>query len=332
MTDVAAMNREPRVKQARERVIAVSRILNEADVIEPFVRHHAALVDLHIVLDNGSTDGTVEILRALHLEGLKLQVYQSVTSIFFEQTDNTALYKLAVNEGADWVLFLDADELFVASGDDDPREYLASLSREIICVRMPSFRYAPPVETAGSHPFSQLRARHPNPEMYKIAARAVERSRLLVSAGNHHVWIDGNPDWGFEQGKLWLAHVPERAPLQSAIKAILSRLKPTATGAKCAARFGIYWLDDYEALKNDARGWLNAWRDRTSGGNTEQIPIRYRGGVLRYTVEPDALARMISIFATQSELLARSHGGIVERNAAIGHELTKQASSVSRLF
>ncbi len=60
------------------RVVGVSRVLDEADVIEPFIRHHAALLDLPIVLDNGSSDGTVEILRALHEEGVALQVYQTV--------------------------------------------------------------------------------------------------------------------------------------------------------------------------------------------------------------------------------------------------------------
>lgn len=187
------------------------------------------------------------------------------------QADNTALYRLAAKEHADWVLFLDADELLLASEAGDPQGYLSSLPQEAICVRLASFRYAPPDETTCANPFEGLRARHPVPETYKIAARAVERSRLLVSAGNHYASIDGSPTVGIEQDRLWLAHVPERGSLQAATKAILSRLKPAATGSN-AATYGVHRLDDHVALKTDARAWLNPWPSRTSRGFSQQVP------------------------------------------------------------
>ena len=45
------------------RIVAITRVLDEADIIEAFVRHTAAYVQHHIFVDNGSIDGTVEILR-----------------------------------------------------------------------------------------------------------------------------------------------------------------------------------------------------------------------------------------------------------------------------
>ena len=50
------------------RLTAVTRVLNEEDIIEPFIRHHAAFVEAHILLDNGSGDRTLEILAALRRE------------------------------------------------------------------------------------------------------------------------------------------------------------------------------------------------------------------------------------------------------------------------
>ncbi|MDE2446855.1 MAG: glycosyltransferase family 2 protein, partial [Alphaproteobacteria bacterium] len=44
---------------------AISMVRNEQDIIEPFVRHNSALVDLLFVLDNCSTDHTRQILREL---------------------------------------------------------------------------------------------------------------------------------------------------------------------------------------------------------------------------------------------------------------------------
>ena len=59
------------------RLVAVTRIRNEDDIVEAFARHHAALVDHHVFLDNGSADGTLAILAALHRDGLPLTVLQT---------------------------------------------------------------------------------------------------------------------------------------------------------------------------------------------------------------------------------------------------------------
>ena len=59
------------------RLVAISRILNEADIVEAFVRHTSTLVDHHILLDNGSTDATLNIQSALHGEGLSIEVHHS---------------------------------------------------------------------------------------------------------------------------------------------------------------------------------------------------------------------------------------------------------------
>src|SRR5271157_5406542 len=100
-------------------LVAVTRILNEDDIVEAFVRHHAPMLVHHIFLDNGSTDRTVEILRALKDEGLSITVFQNGSVYFFEETHNTLLYRLAVQEcGADWVVFLDCDEFVDARGQE----------------------------------------------------------------------------------------------------------------------------------------------------------------------------------------------------------------------
>ena len=59
-------------------IVAVTRTLNEDDIVEPLIRHHAALVNHHIVLDNGSVDRTLDILHALREEGLSLTILQTI--------------------------------------------------------------------------------------------------------------------------------------------------------------------------------------------------------------------------------------------------------------
>src|SRR5689334_11600069 len=95
------------------RIVAVSRILDEADIIEAFIRHTADIVDHHIVLDNGSRDGTLEILKNLSQEGLNLSIYSTPSICFSERNLNNWLFRQAVdNHNADWIACLDGDEFY----------------------------------------------------------------------------------------------------------------------------------------------------------------------------------------------------------------------------
>lgn len=313
------------------RVVGVSRVLDEADIIEPFIRHHAALLDLHIVLDNGSSDGTVEILRALHGEGIALQVYQTQSPIFLEQAYNTGLYRLALGEGADWVMFLDTDELLTMRAAPRPHDLLRLVPDGLPCLRVSAFRYARPAPEPGQHPFTALRRRGRDQEMPKIVVRRLEPVRVSIYAGNHFAFIDGREDNGLPQDRMLLAHVPDRSPLQVARRIIQGRIKPIASGAAAAAHFSTHRVADFEALKTDARAWLDRLETVEPPGAILD-PAPYLGGPLRYTASPDELARLLSRLAVDLETLARSHGDILDSKRLIKREMQRKGSQIRRLF
>ena len=58
------------------RLVAITCVKNEIDIVEAFVRHTLALVDHLVVLDNGSQDGTGDVLQALAKEGLPLEIVE----------------------------------------------------------------------------------------------------------------------------------------------------------------------------------------------------------------------------------------------------------------
>jgi hypothetical protein len=92
------------------RLVGVTMVRNEADIIEAFVRHNLAIVDAIAVVDHGSVDGTSEILHALAAEGVALTIESDAT---LEQRQPEVLTRLARAEfarGADVVFPLDADE------------------------------------------------------------------------------------------------------------------------------------------------------------------------------------------------------------------------------
>ena len=97
------------------RLVAVTRIRNEDDIVEAFVRHHAAMVDHHVFLDNGSNDRTVEILKSLRTEGVGVSIFSNRSPVFVEVAQNTHLLRHALALGADWVLHLDCDVPSIAA-------------------------------------------------------------------------------------------------------------------------------------------------------------------------------------------------------------------------
>ena len=99
------------------RLIAVSIVKNEADIIEAFVRHTLAWVDHHLVFDHASTDGTRQILGVLQAEGLPLTLFTDDALGNLQQTRSNHLTRLAAEQyAADWILPLDADEILSGPG------------------------------------------------------------------------------------------------------------------------------------------------------------------------------------------------------------------------
>lgn len=99
-------------------------VRDEADVIEAMVRHHFAQgVDVMLVTDNGSADGTREILQSLADEDPRLLVADD--PVHRKQQGETVTRmarEAAVVHGADWVINADADEFWLAEGGGTVRE------------------------------------------------------------------------------------------------------------------------------------------------------------------------------------------------------------------
>ncbi len=97
-----------------------------------------------------------------------------------------------------------------------------------------------------------------------------------------------------------------------------------------AASFGYHRAADFEALKRDPARWLQQTEAVPAEGIDD--PVRYLGGALRFTGAVDELSRLISIVTAQAELLARSHGSILDRKRLLRRELMQKGSEVRRLF
>lgn len=111
------------------KIISITTVKNEADIIESFIRYHLNIVDEMIILNNGSTDDTNYILNQLLAEKLPITVIDDKDKYFKPVQKMNFLLKKAIQEfGADIVCPIDVDE-FITSDTGNPRDFIEQIDQ-----------------------------------------------------------------------------------------------------------------------------------------------------------------------------------------------------------
>jgi hypothetical protein len=202
------------------KLAVVSMVRNEADVIESFVRHHAAVVDEFLIADHRSEDGTGELLRALAGEGLPLRIYEERSLVQRQNDVLTGLMRRAARR-AHWVLPLDADEFLVALGPEDARDVLSFLpqTRPISVLHRTYVPRSSDRHEGRASPLARItyrRRTEPFPWSKTIVPRSVALdTRFRLQQGNHALErASGRALPSTPEHRLALAHFPVRSPDQ----------------------------------------------------------------------------------------------------------------------
>ncbi len=230
------------------RLVAVSMVKNEADIIEQFVRHTLRFVDALFILENQSVDGTREILCDLQREGLPIVIFDDPVFRWLQSQKVTALARNVCEYTApDFLFVLDADEFISAPSREALERDLRALPPGAHGL-MPWQTYLYADESIDPDPIRRMtrRRRVERPAYYKavIAAGAVNPQDLIVPAGNHDVrQIDRGDGSGqtvvsapcYVLASAQLAHYPIRSEAQTVARALCGWLAYLAKDPDSAA-------------------------------------------------------------------------------------------------
>lgn len=156
---------------------------DEADIVGTNIRHHMALgLSGFVVFDNMSRDGTGDIARSLDAK-----VFLDEEVAFRQHEKNRRMTEIAVGFGAEWVLTVDADELWHPTRDMSIPEAIASLPDGTDAMRALSFDHmcCELDDESETDPVLRMRWRRNRPGVGKVAHRCLPGA---------HAW-GGNEGW-----------------------------------------------------------------------------------------------------------------------------------------
>ncbi len=305
-------------------IVAVTRILNEDDIVEAFVRHHATMADHHIFLDNGSTDNTLIILRALKDEGFNLSVLQNRAPFFAQVNYNTALFRNArAVFSADWVLFLDTDEFVdTRQAGKSFTELIAAVPEETDCLGLPSLTY---FDLAHDDPEELIvpqrmgsRERTPQEPVSKLFVRGrLADAGVIIDAGQHRALLGGEPIAPYTGHGMVLGHYYRRSAWQEMGKSVLGYLKVVAGPQEERDKNrSAHYRGVFTKLRDEPEDLFDQAFLHPSYAERDMIddPSPYLGGPLRYTQASDPAMKVVRVLLTYAEQLAQSHAGFIDMN------------------
>lgn len=211
------------------KIVSITQVKNESDIIESFIRYHLNIVDEMIILDR-SSDETSTIINNLINENLPIILIKDNDLYFTQDIKMNNLLNKALNEhDADLVLILDVDEFITTTTQVNPRKVLESINpNNYYLVRW--ITYIPTSYDDYHIKFIPQRITHVRDESleeyYKVIVpkEIVKNYDVKVAMGNHDLIFKNNNGLNLvnKDLNLKIAHFPLRSKEQCISKICLS--------------------------------------------------------------------------------------------------------------
>ncbi len=261
------------------RLIGITMVRNEVDVIEGFVRHNLGVLDSLSIVDHGSFDGTSEVLAKLADEGLPLKLTYDADPAYRQSQTMTRLARQALtSDAADYVFPLDGDEFLKLESRPALERALAAVPAGMHAA-MHWLTYVPDAfgDEAGfgpGHLWWRLKSERHMLVKVIVGRALLDRPTDAIAMGNHAVLSGAawsvQPHARLPQQVVALAHCPVRSRAQFEAKVIVGYLANVAS-RPTERRLARHWRELYNELR--AGAILNDERLREIASNYG-LPIK----------------------------------------------------------
>jgi hypothetical protein len=263
------------------RIIGLSVVKNEGDVIEAMVRHNLAHLDHLHVVDNGSTDRTRDILSALEEEGLSVTHELNDALQHIQASILTDLVNARFD--GDHVVLLDSDEFLIC--DDGALRTLLDAAKTAMTIPWVTYVPSPEDNQDDPNPLTRIthRRRREKPQYSKVLIPASVPRPVEVTAGSH-----GLKKMKAEPAEtVQLAHFPVRSPLQLACKVLIGSWNMSLRDK--SRKEGYQWHALADRIKTEGLPDLEILQEigltyaAKSAVRLTRDPIKTKATELRYT-------------------------------------------------
>lgn len=258
------------------RAFSISMVKNEAETIESFVRYHLNILDGMVIIDNGSTDNTSNILEKLKSEGIPLYVKRKMDAQYnFDEKMTALLYETFNLHQPDIIFCLDADEFLTSPNSlETPRHIINSLDLNKLYY-LGSEPYFPDPKDDTNELFLPKRIIHSYNKIidYKVAVtKSILNYSPKLKMGNHDLIFENNISEKINReviNGLNIAHFPYRSVEQIKSKALVGWIS-NLTRYNRPEYENWHWKEIFDKLKEN----LNAnYQDLMSIPPLEPKPI-----------------------------------------------------------
>lgn len=197
------------------KIWAITMIADEVDVVVPSLEHMISEgVTGIIVADNLSIDGTgAKLKEFVKIAPIPIIVLQDNEFAFYQGKKLTGLAKLAAEQGAEWIVPFDIDELWC--GLEKPlAQAIEEEGKEVAVLGVRSFTYYPTGYDLleEENPFLRMQYRRIVPSTYPKLTYLYDE-RFELGQGSDAVYLDGGMElpWHVPEIAMKMAHFPVRS-------------------------------------------------------------------------------------------------------------------------
>jgi hypothetical protein len=238
-------------------IFCIGMFKNEADIIESFIRYHSYIFDGIMLLDNGSTDNSVGIVKKLQEEGLPVYLREDTTIEYDQSEKTTELLYYTLNQfNPDFIFPLDLDEFLIAPGyPSNPRDLINNLDSSSTLYYIQRQHYQPLASDNYDEVFVPKRITHvqnaiDNDPKVVISRNIAKKYSPKIYMGNHGLYMDKSNIKQIISSSLKLAHYQYRSLEHVKSKFLVGWLN-NLTRYKYINGQAIHWKWAYDSIKEN---------------------------------------------------------------------------------